>query len=91
MAVAEPIETIEQLAEIVRRGRMVAPAIFMLELCKPLTGCARELYVASESLQALIFGRTPLPVLRTLLSSSARVEELVQLLEREPARESIRV
>jgi hypothetical protein len=83
MSQREPVETIEQLANIVRRRGMVAPAIFMLELCKPLTGCLREMYSTTESLQLLLVGREALPAIKTLLSSVDHVERLIQLLESE--------
>lgn len=79
---SEPIETIEQLANAVQQKGLVAPAIFTLELLKPLTGCFRELYGVSESLQALLFGRELLPALKALLSSSEEVERLIVLLEK---------
>lgn len=86
MTLGEQLETIEQLAEAVRRRRMVAPAIFMLELCKPFTGCLRELHATTESLQSLLFGRELLPALKTLLLSVENVERLICLLEYDPAK-----
>jgi hypothetical protein len=79
----QPIETIQQLVELVRGRRLVVPAIFALELCKPLTGCLRELYGLSEVLQEAIFGRQLLPALKELLVSSERVEEFITLLEQQ--------
>jgi hypothetical protein len=87
MTLGEPIETIEQLADAIRRRRMVIPAIFMLELCKPLTGCLRELNASLESLQSLLFGRELLPALKTLLTSVDHVESLIGLLERDGEQE----
>lgn len=77
----QPIKTLGELAAAITARGMRVPAVFMLELCKPLTGLARELYTCSESLQRVIFGRIPAPVLSDVLSSSERVEELIQLLE----------
>jgi hypothetical protein len=77
----QPIRTLGELAAAIRARGMRVPAVFMLELCKPLTGVARELYACSESIQRVIFGRIPAPVLSEVLSSSERVEELIQLLE----------
>ena len=87
MTSGKPIETIEQLADAVRRRHMVAPAIFMLELCKPFTGCLRELHSTFESLQSLLFGRELLPALKTLLTSVENVERLVCLLENDSLEE----
>ncbi len=67
-----------------RRG-LTVPAVFALELCKPLTGCLRELYGASEVLQEAIFGRQLLPAVKELLVSSERVEEFITLLEQQRA------
>jgi len=77
----QSIETIQQLADAVKGRGVTVPAIFLLELSKPLTGCLRELYGASESLQELIFGKALLPALREVLASSDRVEELITMLE----------
>ena len=81
MSQGEQIQTLEQLAEALVGRRMVAPAIFILELCKPLVGCAREVYDATEGLQRVLFGETLMPAVREVLSSSDRVEELIVLLE----------
>jgi hypothetical protein len=81
MSKGEPIQTLEQLAEALIGRRMVAPAIFTLELCKPLIGFAREFYDATEGLQRALFGDKLMPAVREVLSSSERVEELIVLLE----------
>ena len=91
MACPEPIETIEQLARAVRAKGLVAPAIFVLELMKPLRGCLCELYGVSESLQTLVFGREPLPALKEVLASADRVEALICLLERRSIKEPAEV
>lgn len=75
------IQTLEQIAQELIERRMVAPAIFILELCKPLVGCAREIYDASEGWQRVLFGERLMPAVRHLFSSSDRVEELIILLE----------
>jgi hypothetical protein len=81
MLKSEPIQTLEQLAQVLIARRIVAPAIFMLELSKPLTGCLRELYGLTDGLQRALFGSEVIPALQELLSSSERVEELIVLLE----------
>jgi hypothetical protein len=75
------IRTIQELAEAVRARRLTVPAIFILELCKPLTGCLRELYGVSLALQNLICGRELVPALQEVLESSDAVEQLITLLE----------
>lgn len=71
----------EDIAESLQRRRLVEPAIFLLELTKPLVGCMRELYGISEPMQRLLFGREYAPVIREILSSSEEVEKLIVLLE----------
>jgi len=83
MSHTERIETIEHLACSIKARRLVAPAIFMLELSKPLVGCMRELYSMSESLQNLLFGSELVPAAKDLLSSPKRIEDLIVLLEQE--------
>jgi len=72
----------EQLAQALIERRMVVPAIFLLELSKPLVGCMRELYGMTEGLQRVLFGSEFVPAAKELLSSVERVEELIVLLER---------
>jgi hypothetical protein len=62
---------------------MVEPAIFFLELFKPLVGCMRELYVMSEPLARILFGTNASPSLATMLSSAEHVERLIVMLESE--------
>ena len=62
---------------------MVEPAIFFLELSKPLVGCMRELYVMSEPLLRTLFGANASPALGTMLSSAEHVERLIVMLESE--------
>ena len=76
---------LEELADALQRRRLVAPAIFFLELTKPLVGCMRELYGVSEPLQRALFGKEIVPSLRELLASSDNVEKLITLLESSPS------
>ncbi len=82
MSEALAIQSLEQLAQVIIERRLVTPAIFLLELSKPLIGCARELYGASEGLQRVIFGAEYSLALKEVLSSVKRVEDLIVLLER---------
>ncbi len=81
---ASPSIVLEELAASIRRRGLVAPAIFFLELTKPLVGCMRELYGASGPLQNILFGADRAPVIRELLASSDRVEQLITMLESSP-------
>ncbi len=62
---------------------MVEPAIFFLELSKPLVGCMRELYGMSEPLARALFGTKLSPAVATMLSSAEHVEHLIVMLESE--------
>jgi hypothetical protein len=66
---------------IVRRG-FVEPAIFLLEMSKPLVGCMRELYAMSEPLMQVILGPSLAPALKRALQSSDETEILIAELER---------
>jgi hypothetical protein len=79
---SNPIVTLQQLAQLITDRGLTAPAIFTLELLKPLTGCARELYGIGEGLLMALFGGSGSLAVRELLSSSDRVEELITILER---------
>jgi|LakMenEpi03Aug12_release.lakeMendotaPanAssembly.Ray.scaffolds.fasta_scaffold1531953_2 hypothetical protein len=71
----------QQLADVVQRRGLALPAIFTLELCKPMTGCLRELYDVSRALQGIIFGKELLPAVSEVLASSETVEHFILLLE----------
>ena len=58
------------------------PSIFMLEMCKPLVGCMRELYAVSEPLMQVVLGPTIAPAFKRALQSSDETELLIQALER---------
>lgn len=79
---------LNDIAESLKRRQMIEPAIFLLELAKPLVGCMRELYGISEPLQRLMFGREYAPAVREVLSSSDEMEKLIVLLE--STRDSVR-
>ena len=72
----------QPLVDAIVRRRMVEPCIFMLEMCKPLVGCMRELYSMSEPLMNIVFGSTLAPAFKRALQSSEETELLIQALER---------
>jgi hypothetical protein len=78
------ISPLEELAASIQRRSLVEPAIFFLELMKPLVGCMRELYGVSEPLQRTLFGKEILSSVRELLASRENVETLITLLESKP-------
>ena len=65
---------------IVRRG-FAEPAIFMLEMSKPLVGCLREVYALSEPLVQIFVGTSLAAALKSALASSDDTECLISLLE----------
>jgi hypothetical protein len=69
------------LAKEINRRRCETPAIFFLEMSKPLVGCFRELYHCSIPLQTALCGKELAPVLSEVLSSSETVERLIVILE----------
>ena len=77
--------SLEALAHSIRGRGMVEPAIFFLELSKPLVGCMRELYGMSEALVSTLLARPVCPAIRELLSSADHVEKLIVMLESERA------
>ena len=82
---AHATDPLQSLADaIVRRG-LREPAIFMLELCKPLVGCMRELYGIGEPVLRAVVGNERVPQLRNVLESSERVEQLIERLEERQA------
>ena len=44
----------EPLVEAIIRRKLCEPAIFILEMCKPLVGCMRELYGIGEPLASAL-------------------------------------
>lgn len=72
----------QPLVDAIVRRRMVEPSIFMLEMCKPLVGCMRELYSMSEPLMNIVFGSALAPAFKRALQSSEETELLIQALER---------
>ncbi|MEY4668968.1 MAG: hypothetical protein RL518_1667 [Pseudomonadota bacterium] len=60
---------------------MVEPSIFLLEMCKPLVGCLRELYSMSEPLLHMLLGSSLAPALKRVLQSSDETELLIRALE----------
>jgi len=85
MSKPESIQTIDQLAAVIIKRKMTAPAVFLLELSKPISGLAREIYGVTQGLQQVVFGREILPVINQLLSSVEQIEALILLLEKQPA------
>ena len=74
-------ETLNEVAAAIRSRRLAGPAIFLLEMHKPLVGCLRELYGMSEPVARSIFGDRWNDNLKEILSSPRHVEKLIERLE----------
>lgn len=72
---------LECLVQAIRARKLVEPAIFVLEMSKPLVGCAREVYKVGEPLMRMLFSPTVAPALERILSSRENVELLIRRLE----------
>ncbi len=77
----EPEAELEPLVQAIRAQKLVEPAIFILEMSKPLVGCAREVYRVAEPLMRMLFTPTLAPAVERVLSSSDNVELLIRRLE----------
>ena len=61
-AVEPPHDTeISCVVEAITRRRLVVPAIFLLEMGKPLVGCMRELSLSFEPLIRMVVGELSFP------------------------------
>lgn len=79
---------LKPLVDVIVGRRMVEPAIFLLEMSKPLVGCMRELYGMSEPLVHALFGSSLTPAVKRVLASSDDTEAFIQLLEQARSSES---
>lgn len=81
-AVTYSKDAVSSLIEEIAQRELIAPAIFLLELSKPLTGCMRELCVgAGDGLLRIALGERFAPAIREVFSSSERVEAVIECLE----------
>lgn len=74
-------QSLTALAEGVHRRRLVAPAIFFLEMYKPLLGVANALVIFSQPLVASLLGSQRIEQTIQLLSARENIEDFVRLLE----------
>ena len=77
---------LSDLATIVRTRRLEVPAIFLLELCKPLATVAHSAGVMASPLLNALFGIRGGGKLVSLLESRENIEALIVLLERGEAK-----
>lgn len=75
-------ELLADLASQVEKRGMRVPAIFFLEMYKPLTGILHAATILSVPILLPIFGAAKLSAAQKLLASPEHVERLIQNLER---------
>lgn len=72
---------IGKLAHAVCQRKMEAPAVFLLETMKPLSGLLLASTQVSAPVLYALFGREPIERLLRLLESRADIERLIQSIE----------
>ncbi len=72
---------LSDLATAVRTRRLEVPAIFLLELCKPLSTVAYATSIMSAPLLHAIFGGQRTQKLTAVLESRENIEALIVMLE----------
>ena len=72
---------IERIADNICTRGLASPAIFFLELHKPLFGLVREILVVSSPVMGVIFGRDFRNFMDGVFESPERIEELIVLIE----------
>lgn len=82
ISAGEQEQLLQELAQSVRMRRLEVPAIFLLEMCKPLSSLAHSVGVMSAPLLYALFGAQNGQKLLSLLESRTSIEQLICLLER---------
>lgn len=77
----DPAQLISKIAAEISRRRLIAPAIFALEMYKPMYGMFREGAVASAPILYPLVGSNLYNALCSLLNSSENIESLILKLE----------
>ncbi len=81
LKIMTPCISIETLASEVRRRKMAIPAVFFLEMYKPLSSTLHNIGLVSLPFLAMIFGTSRAKSALELLSSRENIESLIQLIE----------
>ena len=79
-----PEPFVREIAAHIQKRRMETPALFFLEMYKPLTGVCHALSLGSRPLLAALFGTKLTNQVEKLLESSANIEMLCKILEHKP-------
>jgi hypothetical protein len=70
------------IVEAIVCRRLVEPAIFFLEMSKPLRGCLHQLSVSvGDRLLGMVMGEAQVANLREILESPEKIEALIRRLE----------
>ena len=79
-----PVETqahVDAVASAILSRGLAEPAIFLLEMGKPLVGCLREVERLSHPLVTLLLGSGASAAIETLLADGQNVERVISALE----------
>lgn len=77
--------TLDSIAQQIQKRGLAVPAIFFLELHKPLTGIASSMVTAANPLLRLLFQKENIESVQEILESSERIEDLIITIERHDA------
>lgn len=80
---------LNSLVEAIRARNIVEPVIFMLEMGKPLTGCAREAFRFGSPLLGLFGSSSYAPAIEQILESSDSLERFIRMLEQPQAQGAV--
>jgi hypothetical protein len=75
------LRSLAELSDLIVLRGFAEPAVFFLEMYKPLGGLCREFMVFLGPLVALFLGQKAATHITDLLSVPANVDELIQLIE----------
>lgn len=80
-------DDVERCVQAVMARGLCEPVVFLLEACKPLRGCLREVYLCCEPVVRLFGSGEVVRKFATVLDSPESVEQFIQRLE--AARDSV--
>jgi hypothetical protein len=74
-------DEVERCVQAVMAQGLCGPVVFLLEACKPLRGCLREVYLCCEPVVRLFGSGEVVRNFATVLASAESVEHFIQRLE----------
>ena len=76
---------LEEIALAIKSRKLEAPAVFLLELCKPLITLLYTGSLVTEPILNLLAGSKRIEQLKLILNDREKVEQLIRLLEESKA------